>query len=339
MTGNVVFLHIGIHKTGTSSIQATFAANRDTLLAHKIIYPTNLASNHSHFFYNAFARKPENYHVNRLQNLSRDEIHERTEADLQSLAREFAGQRDKTIVFSAEDACVLDGAEVANMAEVIKAVVPRPTFRVLVYTRNPVDYVASAVQENVKGNALTVARAKAIHIAGSRGRYQAIQEHYAGVFGADAIIMRAFETAIAGPGGLVGDVLSRMGAEGLALEQVRANEGIADEVVEFLSSLHQRGAFRQLPEADVASLLTLPGTKGSLLGAEEREEIWQRTETDRAFLKAEHGIAYEKPGDISAETQTIRQAIFREALARMLPTLSAQTQLEVTRFLAGVQDH
>lgn len=339
MTGNVVFLHIGIHKTGTSSIQATFSANRDSLLTHKILFPASLPSNHSHFFYNAFASKPERYHANRLQNLSRDEIHDRSEEDLQRLAREFAGQRDKTIVFSAEDACVLDAAEVANMAQVIKAVVPRPDFRVLVYTRNPVDYVASAVQENVKGNGLTMARAKAIHIGGSRDRYQTIQQRYAGVFGTDAIIMRAFEAAIAAPGGLINDVLAQMGAGGLELQQVRANEGVADEVVQFLSSLHETVAFAQLPEADVASLLTLPGNKGGLLSAGERERIWQLAETDRAFLQNEHGIAYEQPGDIPAETQEIRHAAFRDALSRMLPTLSPQTQLEVARFLAGLQKH
>jgi len=338
MTGNVVFLHIGIHKTGTSSIQATLAANRKKLLSENIVFPESLPSNHSHFFYDAFAREPERYHANRRHNLGRDEIHARSEEDLQRLAREFGGQRGKTIVFSAEDACVLDAAEVVNMAQVIKAVVPQPTFRVLVYTRNPVHYVASAVQENVKGNGLTMGRAKAIHIGGSRGRYQAIQERYAAVFGAGAIVMRAFETAIDAPGGLVGDVLAQMGADGLALEQVRANEGVADEVVRFLSSLHERGAFAQVPEDDVTRLLTLTGNKGGLLTAEERERIWQLAETDLAFLAAEHAIVYQKPDDVPPETRTARHAAFQEALARMLPALAPQTQLEITRFLSGPQD-
>lgn len=63
-------LHVGMHKTGTSSIQASFAHNRSVLADHGVGY-AGVLENQSGPLYTRLAERPEAYRGNRLYGLER----------------------------------------------------------------------------------------------------------------------------------------------------------------------------------------------------------------------------------------------------------------------------
>lgn len=333
MSGKTIVLHIGLHKTGTSSIQETLAANRPLLVERGLLYPASLPANHSNFVYNAFASAPEAYHANRARGLTREEIAARTARSLEALRREVAETACGTIVFSAEDACTLKADEVARMQAFLADLAPSPTLRVLLYTRHPVDYVASAVQENVKGNGLTVARAKQIHLGAAPQRFRRIHDTYADAFGREAVTFRSFEAARAGPGGLIGDFLGALGTDATGIAEVRRNESIAGELVPFLSELNGATPPVVLPKADAARLFALKGSPADVLDAAEKLRLWQFVAGDVVFLQRTFAIRYERDADEARDAAADRAA-FVEGAAAALPALSPPVREAFAGYLA-----
>jgi len=331
MSGKTIVLHIGLHKTGTSSIQETLRANRDRLIERGVLYPRSLPGNHSNLFYNAFSPTPETYHANRARGLTREEIATRTARTLDALTREVADSPCGTIVFSGEDACTfrMDAAERAHAF--FSTLTPSPTIEILLYTRHPVDYIASAVQENVKGNGLTIARAKQIHMGAAPRRYQRIYDVYAGVFGKAAVRFRSFEMARAGKGGLIGDFLGAIGSDAAGIEEVRRNESIAGELVPFLSALNAETPPLALSKEDAALLFALKGSAAEVLDAAEKVQLWQFVAGDIVFLSRTFGITYERD---AGRPDADRRADFMREAAAALPRLSPPVQEAFAEYLA-----
>lgn len=75
--GKTIVLHIGLHKTGTSSIQATLKHNQEMFCERGVPYPGSLPYNPSHFFINAVSGRAKQYHINRRQGLDTAAIAER----------------------------------------------------------------------------------------------------------------------------------------------------------------------------------------------------------------------------------------------------------------------
>lgn len=64
-----IFLHIGIHKTASTTIQNSLYTEREKLAEAGILYPVfnireNNASNHSIAFYSLICEEPQKYHIN-----------------------------------------------------------------------------------------------------------------------------------------------------------------------------------------------------------------------------------------------------------------------------------
>lgn len=327
-------LHIGLHKTGTSSIQDTLAANRTLLASRGVLFPATLPSNHSNLVYDAFSDTPEAYHANRARGIGREAIAERTAATLAALADEIAAARPNVLVLSAEDACTLQEHEIARFRDTLDRLAAPSAVRIVLYARHPVDYVTSAVQENVKGNGLTLDRAKAIHIGGSKDRYRRIVGRWSAVFGESAIDVRGMERAVAGPLGLVGDALAAFGTSADGIREVRRNESIADEIVHFLAERNAQGAPR-LAASDAARLFALKGNRANVLSDDERRTIWQRATDDMAFLADRFGVVYSPAAPQGSTLVDRRERLeeFRAALETILPALSPELADELaTRF-------
>src|SRR3989304_5866607 len=74
-----IILHVGLHKTGTSSIQETLFLNENNkiLKNHGFLYPKNWVPNHSIPVYSAFCDNPEKYHANIKLGYNLSEIEEK----------------------------------------------------------------------------------------------------------------------------------------------------------------------------------------------------------------------------------------------------------------------
>jgi len=311
---NRVLLHLGIHKTASSSIQRTLAArdNRRALARCGIVVPTALASNCSGFFMSAFSEHPERYHANIREGLGPERIAEQVRVQKHRLASEMRGLESSTVVFSGEDGCMLSAAGLGKLRDFVRTAVPGVAeISVIAYTREPVSYVSSAIQENVKGNGRTIAQARVVHINASRNRYKSLFDRLAVVFGADRVAFRSFETASSQCGDVVVDFLRWIGAADDSMRIERVNESASSEAIRLLSYLYEQGI--EVGPGDKAAILAMPGSRRPLVEREHRERILEVSAGDRAFLRDRFGIDYDRsvaaPGNGDSRDEAAREIL------------------------------
>ncbi|MGZ7160613.1 MAG: hypothetical protein ACXVHR_09070, partial [Methanobacterium sp.] len=106
---NEVILHVGLHKTGTSSIQETlFSEINNKLLEKKdYLYPKSWYLNHSIPIYSAFCDDPEGYYENSRKGYSIAEIKNINERYLEGLETELTEREQTKLIISGEDISML----------------------------------------------------------------------------------------------------------------------------------------------------------------------------------------------------------------------------------------
>ena len=107
-----VFLHIGIHKTGTTAIQSAFAGHNDGLL----LYAPLGDINHSIPFYTAFSGDHLSYHIWNEQNLSIKEVESKRDYYFREIRKVLASNKDRDLLFSGEDISVISKVGVEKIA-------------------------------------------------------------------------------------------------------------------------------------------------------------------------------------------------------------------------------
>ena len=147
-----IYLHLGLHKTATTSFQATCAKNRDSLLKQGFLYPlidcgeSNITpfENHSIPLFSLFSSKPKDYPVNQILGLNNlKEIHHHYKQQLQT-----ALNSDQDLILSAEDITSLKTNEVRKLLSFLqksgREVMP------IAAIRHPYHYHCSQLQQQIK---------------------------------------------------------------------------------------------------------------------------------------------------------------------------------------------
>lgn len=152
-----IFLHIGLHKTGTTAIQEALAANRNILRLHDFLYPEfkadhRILNNHSVPIYSMFSDFPEKYRQNIKIGLTNcqeiAQMHQNYREQLQQQIADFQGEN---LIISGEDICSLKKTEMLRLKEYLVSLsIPEVKFVVLFVIRHPVDWHRSRLQEYVK---------------------------------------------------------------------------------------------------------------------------------------------------------------------------------------------
>ena len=149
------FLHLGLHKTASSSFQQTCASNRKLLAKQGLHYPLFACeyshpkrlkiNNHSVPLRCLYDQNPQNYHINK-----RWKIKSLNEAirdyDVQLTA---ALSRDASIILSGEGLSLLSGKALSQFVERIHA--RGFEIRPLALVRSPLDYAHSIAQQLIRG--------------------------------------------------------------------------------------------------------------------------------------------------------------------------------------------
>lgn len=95
-----ILLHMGIHKTGSTSLQKTFAAHRAELARDGIVY---LGPGEPYrCLYSGFLTDPMTFVWNRISTQSENAVRERDRADLEALSQALTRHRGKTVILSNE---------------------------------------------------------------------------------------------------------------------------------------------------------------------------------------------------------------------------------------------
>ena len=224
-------LHIGMHKTGTSSIQQTMFDNRAFLEASGINYLSSHV-NHSVPIYSLFSEAPHRYHINVQAGFDTPDKCAVYNKTLESrLAGLFETNTSPLFVISGEDLSVIQDGGVERLHEFLRRYFDEIV--VLGYVRPPKSFISSIVQESLKSGRHISAQLLKEAVPNYRARF----EKYFNVFGMRNVTLHLFHPERLFKHDILDDFLYRLGlSESLAERLTRrtTNQSISMLAGKFL---------------------------------------------------------------------------------------------------------
>ena len=238
--------HIGMHKTGSSTIQHVFSrlpmdnVEYARIGRHKDIRLFGTA-NHSGLFAAMFHEPVEDFHSFKRRDISRSELLIYREA-LKSEFRRFAG-KNGTILFSAEYLSTPDELAFDNFTELVKSCFD--TITIVAYVRPPASYMQSRMQQVMKGGTLNEGPSDCFMASEWwYPQYQSKFERYDRAFGKENVILRPFLPEALRNGDVVADFASVMGYVGELPTNIAVNSSLSLEATCLLYLQRSSGSGR-----------------------------------------------------------------------------------------------
>jgi hypothetical protein len=209
---NELILHIGMHKTGSTSIQSCL----DKFDNGTTRYAQLCDVNHSIPLYTLFSENRYSYAVHTSLGLTDAEIDQLTQQIRQNLDCELALKR-QTLIISGEDISLIEPEGIKAMAEYLKTRVQR--IRVLAYIRDPVGFASSALQQYIQGGL----RIPLIPAPEYIDRFRKFVDS----FGRDSVEFVKFDRLVLHGGSVVADFCHRAGIDNQASTDEHSNSSIS----------------------------------------------------------------------------------------------------------------
>ena len=322
-----LFLHIGLHKTASSSFQLSCAENRTALQKQNIFYPFfhcpgtshNKINNHSVPLFSLYTTHPEHYPVNLswgVQNLK--EVNKSYQQQL-----DYALNQENDLLLSGEDLASLETNELERLLCDF-----RKSARELVVfacVRSPYAFHCSQVQQQVKdGVAMNT-----VGLCPQRHRINKLKQ----VFG-ESLHWIPFAEACLHPQGPVGTFLDFCGIDPTSITIHNSNEGRSAELVRIQNLLnHHQPRIRD--NALNPRHIRLRPFQGSrfLLQPEELAEVTDHLNTENAALEELLGPGFGDPDRLT------RDGSFASAFPALTYSLTALIGLLLQQQTAPIRTH
>ena len=233
-----LFLHLGFHKTASTSIQKSLAKNRDRLLDLNINYPIfsskyakphlKSIANHSLPVYSAFCENQEDYHLNKRFNI------QATDKSKSGFIAQLMAELEKEydLFLSGEGISLLPNDNLKNFTNIITEyqyeIIP------FAFVRSPYSYACSVIQQRIKGGSYLPLLQSCRSIASGTKPFKPPKvgknlERLIDFFG-NSFMAYSFEKAIQDPMGPTGYMMSRLGiGKSEDFEIIRANDGLGNK--------------------------------------------------------------------------------------------------------------
>jgi len=230
------WVHIGVEKTGTTTIQAFLARNRHALRQRGFLYPQ--APGHSnHMALACFAMEDGRYdNVRQSMGIRTQDQLQRYRSRLSAaIDREIGSSTTPFLIFSNEhlSSRLRTTAEVHRLKSFCDRIATNT--KIIVYLRNQVDLFVSRYVEAVKGGSTRPFLFRDGSGLNGQFDYQRMLARWSAVFGGENLIVRRFEPADFEGEDLLLDFGSQCGFDGCSLERVAARNVAPDRnCVEFL---------------------------------------------------------------------------------------------------------
>ncbi len=272
-----IILHVGMHKTGTTSIQNNAHRLRDVLLEHDIYYPS--------FIYNDILKVNHSGPITALVCESPDRYGEQWRThpgnDIDSLQQDYKAYFSEILENPKAETLVLSGEttsafEIEHLQALREALSPHTeNLRVLAYIRDPLNAVASTLQQRIRGGS---DRDRSRHIQNLAGvvrrRYKRLIEIFP-----DSLEVLNFHEEIAQEAGLAGSFLIHCGLAPEVANTLKfssANPRMSMEAFKIMAAINHR--YPSAPSVptdrarqynDLRSLSYLPGQPFRLQNLED----------------------------------------------------------------------
>jgi len=241
-----IILHVGIHKTGTTSIQRTLKGNTDILKRHSIHYLASIGEvngNHGDL-YSAFHPEPTAWGRYRRQGKSEAFVAERVEETLKKVGDELRKNKSEFVIISSEHLCQLPEENLTRLKEWLSQF---GSVYAVYYFRNILNWMNSNSQQIAKGGL----RPRPTRYEDAITRMYDFPLNFVNVFSNEFVKFVRFEDAV--KSGLCNSLLEPFGLptlEQMNILEVRYNESVSDQTVEcffLLNRLRPRLRYRRSP--------------------------------------------------------------------------------------------
>ena len=210
MDNRTIFIHIGLEKTGTTSIQDFLFNNTEKLKNKSIFYPTILGENQISLCIYSAQRKnvgnlaPEKQEIKIKENLPQT---------IQSIIKRFDKSNCENLVFSNEH--LSSRLKNTNDIENLKRLFDHCNYpvKIVVYVRNQVDLLESLYFEGIKAGGKENLDDWANKFSYFELDYMKLLSEWESVFGKESIIVRLFDRRILKNGDAIDDFLDVLSVE------------------------------------------------------------------------------------------------------------------------------
>jgi hypothetical protein len=345
-----VYLHIGLNKTATTSIQESLGQSVTVLKDEGYLYPLfndilNQSMCHCYHFTNYCKAHPEKA-VQNLQHGSKAADFAQTNKIkfVNSLSNQLADFSCNKMIISAEDLITLNVEEIINLKSLLNCFTANDCeVEVIIFVRHPVTYAQSSIQQGVKTGYNTI-QSRTIGLVNLLKDFQSkVIKNYSECFGISSIKVVRFEDAIQHPFGPLGKFLTIIGfpEEKFGLfPQLNINESISFEAAIILSAIN--GHFPKVINKQwnserkvllLSKIILLPGQKFSLPFANQLQ-IWNASQNDMDWLIENFDLEpYEFSPDKISTTNNLWSIETLKQLEIIVPDLPAELKSIVVQVL------
>ncbi|MFD2672023.1 hypothetical protein [Marinicrinis sediminis] len=233
-----LILHIGMHKTGTTSIQQVLGNSRNKLLKNDVYYPEIKPYNHSTSFPPIFLDDPSKYEIFRQRGIYDKQRAIEEQNKLKELwIKEIQNCTCHNFIVSGEELTLIDESSVRNLKKFTDE--HFDDVLIIMYARNPNSFFPSVLSEYVKHGGENI-----VHQNYSRTfpLYSFRLQKYINVYGSDKVKVRPFDRKNFKNGDLFEDFFQTCGIK-LDVKDLNhsiANESLDESAVMFLLEYNRR---------------------------------------------------------------------------------------------------
>jgi len=221
-------IHIGMHKTGSSSIQHYLNTRQHENFSYFDLH----RENHSIPIYSLFSEKPETYHIHRREGRTKEEVLNYNEK-VRTLFMEHLTKNNKheTFVISGEDISVLPKPSVEKLRDFFSCYFKQ--IKIIAYVRSPGSFISSGFQEHIK------AGMSKFDVNLSQPSYRRRFENFDLLFGRENVELIYYDPEHMPNNDIVSDFLIRLGLAESIDTYTRVNESLSLEATSLLFVFNQ----------------------------------------------------------------------------------------------------
>ncbi|MBL6691815.1 MAG: hypothetical protein ISP91_15640 [Pseudomonadales bacterium] len=302
-----VYIHIGLHKTGTTTLQQFLHANRQQLAVEENIYFPALAPNLSHALYGAFCDHPLEYNQNVFRGISDTHaVEKHREYVCQSLEQEFESASAAAAILSGEDLSLLTQDGWQRLIDWLNPWTDE--IEAVCVVRDPLAWSQSAAQSMIKGGQTI----EAVNAEPPLPEIRAKLNNAVSTLGSKSLRVYNFDELRGHPGGLVGGLCATFGISNQWISTHHSdnrNLSMSQEAALLISALNQSKpmvASGELANGRALgdSMKIIPGTLGQpfKLSMQAQVHVATACQPDLNWLKEELNLAVQcsDPSDHSS---------------------------------------
>lgn len=306
------WLHIGMHKTGSTTLQNSLAS-----VAHPAGWKyltVGSSSNMGGAMYAMFATNPHESFWLMKRGFTAEEVAAKGIKMRSKLEKLIKESSEEILIISGEALCAIDKNGISAINDFLKPLCDE--IRIIGYVRDPIEFKVSFFQQRLK-----LRRVK-FQLKDFRSKYRDRFKKFDEVFGRENVLLRKFDPASFTNNCIVSDFCEQIGIQAPDRDSVvRMNESLCREACGLLYAYRKFGPAMEtgsdvikINKQMLAPLLAMRGTKFNVsrtllissLAKETKDLKWMETRLGSPLMTDDADSGVEVAGEVGSEEDLLR---------------------------------